>query len=246
MGDPFLDTVHLVALGEDNLPMGGIGSACLLQTSQGMVLLGVKHVTDNHKRWALHIEYKQGQGSANFVFSAPTYFTRFGSSSAAVEPELDFFVVPVELPRLPRHQKWESRDVLSVDAPKRVFNCSDLTEPSKSDRFEFAGLVKPLLVQSPWPHAIYENTLVEFRGLTLEAIDREKLVFKLPGKHPGHEWFRGTSGAAITNQNGQLVALVTGGCDEANVIFGFPVLTHLPLIEATLSKERSLQGKSLE
>ncbi len=44
--------------------------------------------------------------------------------------------------------------------------------------------------------------------------------FKMPEKHPGHEWFKGCSGAPIIGEDGKVVSLVSGGCTETNEIFG--------------------------
>jgi len=45
-------------------------------------------------------------------------------------------------------------------------------------------------------------------------------IFKLPSKHPGHKYFKGTSGAPILNESGQLVSLVCGGDVDNDFIFG--------------------------
>lgn len=46
------------------------------------------------------------------------------------------------------------------------------------------------------------------------------LYFKMPEKHPGHEWFKGCSGAPIIGEDGKVVSLVSGGCIKNNEIYG--------------------------
>lgn len=58
--------------------------------------------------------------------------------------------------------------------------------------------------------------------LDLEFVGSEDdyYKFKLPVKHPGHEYFRGISGAPIIDTNGNTVALVCHGDESENLIYG--------------------------
>ena len=47
--------------------------------------------------------------------------------------------------------------------------------------------------------------------------------FKLSRQHQGHDFYKGSSGAPIADEQGRIVALVQGGCTEDNVIFGVPL-----------------------
>jgi hypothetical protein len=234
MSDPILNTVHLVALDESNKPGGGIGSGCLLRIDGRLVMLGVRHVTNNSKRWGLQIKYTQNRGMMIFQIGAPTYFTRFTFGDESIT-DLDFFVLPIELPELPRHQKWEAIDVCSRDEPVRIFELSDLVDPNEHDNYEFAGLVQPCLINGPV--TFYEMVLTEESEMKFDADEKERFRFSLSHPHPGHDSYRGTSGAPITNQDGKLAALVMSGCECTASVFGFPIRRHLPVILATLAAE---------
>ena len=236
MSDPILNTVQLVALDDSNKPAGGIGSGCLLRIEGRLALLGVRHVTDNLKRWGLQIRYTQQHGMMIFQFGAPTYFSRITFPAGSVH-ELDFFVLPIALPELPRHQKWEALDICSRDEPVRIFELGDLVYPNEHDTYEFAGLVQPCLIDGPAKHAFYEMVLTEESNMKFEADEKERFRFSLSHPHPGHPFYRGTSGAPITDQEGNLTALVMSGCECTASVFGFPLLRHLPVILATLAAE---------
>lgn len=47
-------------------------------------------------------------------------------------------------------------------------------------------------------------------------------VFSIP-KHQGHPHYKGASGAPIIDPEGRIYAILTGGCETNNQLFGFPL-----------------------
>jgi hypothetical protein len=60
--DLALNTINLHAM-VDGGGVDGIASGCLIEVDAALLLLGVRHVTDNDKRWAIHIRAIPGDGS---------------------------------------------------------------------------------------------------------------------------------------------------------------------------------------
>jgi hypothetical protein len=75
--------------------------------------------------------------------------------------------------------------------------------------------------------------------LDLKFIKEEDLyyIFKLPTKHPGHKYFKGTSGAPILNEEGELVSLVCGGDVDNDHIIGLNLKKMKSIIEIQCKDE---------
>jgi hypothetical protein len=65
-----------------------------------------------------------------------------------------------------------------------------------------------------------------YDGLTFLRTEDDYHYFKLPFAHPGHEHFRGCSGAPIMGSSGHLAALVCGGCEECSEVWGISVRAY--------------------
>lgn len=71
----------------------------------------------------------------------------------------------------------------------------------------------------------------------LERTEGVYHYFKLPVDHPGHEAFRGCSGAPIVGDDRRVVALVTGGDIDANEISGITISAFKKAIDEFLAGE---------
>lgn len=47
-------------------------------------------------------------------------------------------------------------------------------------------------------------------------------VFSVP-EHKGHSHYKGASGAPIVDATGQIIAILVGGCDSSNELYGYPL-----------------------
>lgn len=47
-------------------------------------------------------------------------------------------------------------------------------------------------------------------------------VFSIP-KHQGHPYYKGASGSPIIDPEGRIFAILTGGCETNNELYGYPL-----------------------
>jgi len=66
----------------------------------------------------------------------------------------------------------------------------------------------------------------------------ELYKFKLPQKHPGHEYFRGTSGAPIIDNEGNTIALVCEGDIDEDLIFGISIRQYKSALDIEVGNVR--------
>jgi hypothetical protein len=126
-----------------------------------------------------------------------------------------------------KRQDVDEHDFHILSEENRVFLKDDLnTIPSTKEEYGFAGVVKPSLIPpkstpSGIDKWVIPATNIAHNGFKFIQQEGDYLVFSAPyQKHPGHEWFQGTSGAPILDSNGNLVALVCWGDTSTNLLYG--------------------------
>lgn len=110
------------------------------------------------------------------------------------------------------------------EAPRTIFKLTFNEQPILGERYGFSGHTQ--LEELPHPTNSNLSVLCATQTILGDLFYTETKddmhYFKLPGKHPGHIYFEGCSGAPIINERGQPVALVVGGDIEEDIIWGVP------------------------
>lgn len=123
-------------------------------------------------------------------------------------------------------------------APRTVFKTTLEEAPENGVRYGFSGHTQ--LERLPHPrtpnlHVLCANQTV-CGDLTYFRTEGDVHHFKLPGKHPGHKHFQGCSGAPILNENGKVVALVTGGDLDNDIVRGVSLTAYKTAIDIEVGK----------
>jgi hypothetical protein len=118
----------------------------------------------------------------------------------------------------------------------QVFEGGFDQEFDESDQFHFTGAVKTSEYANLYntSRPVIDSELTTYCDLTFSRRTHEVLSFKLPFKHPGHEWFKGCSGAPLLDSSGGLVGIVTSGNLETDEIHCVSLRTLLPIIAVTV------------
>lgn len=185
----------------------------------------------------MQMGYDKVRGAANYVVGAMNFIMRIDISTAK-QTTLDFSYVEIPSDVVPtRHivdlhgDTVSQEDILVFDAP---FD----TLPEVGESCSFEGAVKPSTYQNLFnkDRPVYETELMTYEGLNYLRREDDFLVFQLPFKHPGHEWFKGCSGAPILNSSGHPVGLISNGNLDADEIFATALDVLIPVIEATIDQ----------
>lgn len=226
----FLSSAPLVKVPPGQLPSGH-ASACLIDYRGKRVLLTAAHSTRSGDPWAVQIKYIPGKKTELYGLGALHYLreVRLGEEAAGRDIDFAYVVVPDEV--APQRQEIDpvSRKVTD-QAPITIHSAPFEAEPTSDDRFGFCGLIKPVQEHHPG-QVIISGELRVTGDMTFLRAEDDWLVFKLPTKHPGHEYFRGCSGAPILNGAGLPVALVCWGKEEADEIYGVSLRAYQAAID---------------
>jgi hypothetical protein len=105
--------------------------------------------------------------------------------------------------------------------------------PNCSGDYGFCGMVN-VHREEHFGKTYFSGDIRAYDGLKFIREEDDYYVFKLPFKHPGHEYFKGCSGAPIINGEGVPVALVCEGREDGDEIWGISLSRYKTVIDITL------------
>ena len=209
-----LSTIPLRSLSAKRMPVGA-ASGCIFDYNGYRILLTVQHATGNNSNWAAEVRYEKSRGTQLYQLGAMNFLSMLDLNFPEEIQDVDFAYVGVPINFETFYQEIQPNGNVSFEE-KRILCHIDFELEPKSDReFGFSGLVLPELTDNQlW------SKLRLYNGLKFEGSTDDYYIFKLPFKHPGHENFKGCSGAPIIDDHGNTVSLVCGGSINDNTIFG--------------------------
>lgn len=104
--------------------------------------------------------------------------------------------------------------------------------PLKEQTYAFSGQVFPERIED---RALCTEIRV-YPGMKYIGDEGEFHIFKLQVDHPGHEHFKGCSGAPIVDMNKNVVALVCNGDIETNIIRDVSIARYKSLFDSMFYK----------
>jgi len=116
------------------------------------------------------------------------------------------------------------------EIPIHVFKIDFNVEPTVDEKYGFAGCVKPRIEHHNLQTYVASELMI-YPDLKYQRSENEFDVFKLPMKHPGHDNFRGCSGAPVIDSKGNVVALVCHGYVDRDEIYAISVKRYQVVID---------------
>lgn len=196
----------------------GMASGCLIDYAGRRFLLSVQHAVKRESvGWVIDLGYEPGRGTAIYRPHSFKYVAEMIKGSGVIR-DVDFCFTEVA-PDLVSTYAHRTLQSVSDVRPRHIFNTDLLGVPDANQIFGFAGEVKAEL---HGPSAVATEMTV-YPGLRFVRTEDGFHTFQLPVPHPGHEFFKGCSGAPIVDMNRQVVALVCNGEIDSNAIRGVSV-----------------------
>lgn len=198
-------------------------------------LLSVEHAVNRGSTgWAIELGYDLNRGMKVFHINTFAYVAEFTRSSGLLR-ELDLCLA--EVPRsLESRYEYRTRLGLFDQRPHHVFQPDLYATPNPQGVFAFSGQVKP----EQHAQATFVAEMVAYPNLKFLQSENELHIFQLPVPHPGHDAFRGCSGAPVVDMNRHVVELVTGGDVPSNTIHGVALQWCVPGLNHLLASDRGI------
>lgn len=221
-----LSSVPLRQLNKQGIPEN-IASGCLINFKGKKILLSVQHATGNSGNWVIENKFISGKGTECYALGN-MHFLSSGNIKTNKVHLVDFSFVSIPNDAIFYFQGRDSLGNIMPCEKRIVFDVNFFISPCKNESYGFAGGSMPewhpgnkLVTQ----HIIYTDLKFSHTKDDLHS-------FALPISHPGHEYFKGCSGAPIIDTNGNIVALICGGNKGKNNIYGISLKEYYVAIDA--------------
>jgi hypothetical protein len=210
-----ITSIPLKRLAADDLPIG-IASGCLVNFRDRRFLLTVSHaVALGLSDWVIQLGDGGEMGTEIYRPFAFLYPQEIRRSTGEIL-NVDFTFAEVSTDIEPTFQQLTPLGPMTEKRQRHIFDLDAVGNPDENELYAFAGEINP---EMHGTFAFVTQPTV-YPGLRYVWSDGLFHQFQLPVPHPGHSYFKGCSGAPIVDINERLVALVTGGDEERNIIYG--------------------------
>lgn len=219
-----ISSVHLKRLDAQNLPdQTGTASGLLLEIESTRYLLTAAHALKFGKL-SLQVKWDADRRQTATI---PLNMVPFS------DKDVDLAWCSVGSNENPLFQELDmvqlSGKITNSKACK-IYEEGDIKEPSQGTLYGFAGGTKP------WKedHSTRIQD-VKFHGVVIRICYPIEFIgagtygytFQLSGRHPGDSYIEGCSGAPIVDMHGNVVAIVSKGCEKKSEIYGVPLKRHM-------------------
>lgn len=219
----FLSSVQLNQLNDQKIPIG-FASGVLVEYHDQHLLLTVSHATGNSKNWAIQTKYVPEKGTENYQLGAMNFLTKISLPALTIK-DVDFSYVRVPKSIVGYRQEIEPPNIVKSEIPITIHQSNLDDMPTLGDNYGFCGMIMPTH-ENHFGQFYVGGELRVYSGLSYLRTEEDYHIFKLPFKHPGHEHFRGCSGAPILDESGKIVGLVCHGDEKADEIYAISLKAY--------------------
>ncbi len=211
-----LSSIPLRQLNEMRKPIG-FASGCLIDYCGKRLVLTVAHATGNDGNWGIEVKSTTNVGTQVYQIGAMMFLT-VGNIDTDKIKDVDFAYATVPSDLQPSYHEINEKGQVVNQIPREILSIDFDIKPNKEKKYGFFG--QSNFSTDNW-YMFSQSKLV--LDLKFIGIEDDYYKFKLPTKHPGHEYFKGTSGAPIIDSDGNTVALVCHGNEEEDIIYGIAI-----------------------
>lgn len=209
----------------------GQASGALVDFEGGRFVISVAHAVPKESRgWAIEIGLDPRKGTEVYHVNAFVYPGEFKRSTGSFR-ELDLCIARVASDVEPWYEHRDPRGLYDK-RPRHIFKAADFASPEADSAYAFSGRVRP---ERHGTDTFFSEMNV-YPGLKFARTNAEIHEFRLPVPHPGHEAFRGCSGAPMVSFARKVVGLVTSGCEADNVVRAIAVNRCIPALQFLLGE----------
>jgi len=223
-----LSSYPIRELGADLMPIN-MASACVINYLERKILLTVHHATGNNGNWAIELEYEPPRNATKMHQLGGMYFLKSINLNTINSMDIDFSFIEIPANTEAYHQDINYQANQINWSKKRLIGnpCFD-KDPDVDKKYCFAGWIRGSRQDNK---LLSEN--IEYNNLKYIKTEGDYHLFELPFSHPGHDAFKGCSGAPIMDEDGNIVALVCKGDISKNIVYGISLKRYKIAIDVT-------------
>lgn len=219
-------TVKLIEVDESKKPVG-VASGFVLKRDEKNVLISAGHCFKNSKQIAIETSIISGRETLIFALP-PVNLVKKGNLLTGKFSDLDIAWTsfdPNEVNKLDEDDERLNNLKIELHAYQGPIH----EEPEKNRIYAFASWSRTEF--HPAKQTLIREAASE-AGMQYIGKDTNGLYkFQLSRKHRGHDYYKGSSGAPIADEEGKIVSIVLKGDEDDNIIYGFPISSLAEIIE---------------
>ena len=223
----------LYRLDSEEKPVG-VASGCLVNIVGRRLVLSVSHAT-GRGRWIAEMQFDTALDKTLVHYFGKRWGVRHLDQTTSMPDELDFSFTEVLDDFFSMMQERNSVGEIVNQRLRHEFITSLEDLPVNDEVYAFSGRVRTAQIDE----TTYWSEPNVYPGLRYRRTEGHYHVFELPVEHPGHEAFKGCSGAPIVDRKQRIVALVCSGDANSNTITGVSLHHIAPAIRAYLSDDEN-------
>jgi hypothetical protein len=212
-----LTSLPLYRLDKEDKPVG-VASGCLVNIDGRKLVLSVSHATGSG-RWVAEMQFDSALDKTLIHYFGKQWSAQHLDQNTSMSDELDFSFTEVPTDFFSMMQERNSVGEIVKQRLRHEFVTSLEDLPEKDEVYAFTGRVRTAQLDE----TTYWSEPNVYPGLRYRRTEGCYHVFELPVEHPGHDAFKGCSGAPIVDRKRRIVALVCSGDDDSNTITGVSV-----------------------
>lgn len=227
-----LTSVPLRRIAAEGLP-DSVASGCIVCHEGKKFVLSVSHATGDGSGWAAEVKFDSASRQTELYRFGETNFLAQASVDSDHVEDVDFSYSEVPSDFDSWFQIVDPNGDIQFETRRPEF-LFERHEPDAAEMYGFSGQVRTQIHGSDQ----LVSEMVTYPGLRYDRTENGYHIFRLPVKHPGHDAFRGCSGAPIVDTNGRLVALVCSGDETDDTIRGVSLRKFGVALDAYVNEQR--------
>jgi hypothetical protein len=233
MIDRHLLTHSLVKLNNENQPVGS-ASGCVVKYSDNLFLLSVWHAT-GAGNWTLLIEYDESRKAMKLKPLDMTFMKLLKVANGVIADcrDVDFSVQLLSEPPNAMHQEIREDGVVLSSLPKRIIPTTLDGRPDPKSTYGFWGGEYDAFE----PGKFYLIQHLE-ENLRWTDEDEDMLFFERSEPYRSYADYKGCSGAPITDEKGNLVAVLVGGDEDNSGFWGLSVAKYRSVLAVEIMESQ--------
>jgi len=225
--------IHIL---NDKMQPISIGTGCIFEENDCDYIFTVFHVANiNNGIFSILYEYVPEKGPMYLQIKGGRFnYIKTINLKNGVSENLEFAYA--EIPKLNYYyQELSYPDTIKKSLLRKKYKFNNINVPRKNIDYAFCGHIKPTIIGN---YAFETINMCHFDYRFKETKDWYHL-FETPVKHPGHEYYKGCSGAPVIDNDENLVSLIVRGDISTNEIYGIDLKRILSIIigEIDLNKQ---------
>jgi hypothetical protein len=215
-------TVRLTCLSKRDLSPAGVASGFLTSLDGATYLISAGHALDEGN-WVIETDMVvESEGrTACIPVNGPWIIKSFTLGSSGLK-DVDVSWAKIDLDRF-QNEVRAAKGLSGKPFEMLTYQGPFGETPDRGTPYSYASRSRVVVYEALGKRHLERQSSFELEmSFTGRTTDEGLCVFSIP-EHKGHAYYEGASGSPILDPTGQIFAILVGGCETRNELYGYPL-----------------------